>query len=271
MIHDIKLETGSILLSKLDGSMVTPVLFKKGIMFKTKKSFYSDLAKEANVVADKELIEFCTEQLQQRIQPIFEYISASNQVVCDYSPDEYGFTLIALRHLDSGEYLPIHDISDVKVVLHEPLTTIDDLVARCENETGIEGFVLINKDQRIKFKTEWYNLRHRMTHYTERSIGDLVVKGVLDDLYPDLTEKQRVVFSDVELRVSKDILKVYQDHKLLFNIRESYSDKKEFWKKHNNDIMFPYAGYSEINSDSLMKIWKKYLRNNYSNKRVIFM
>ena len=177
---------------KRDGSMVTPVLVTNDkVMFKTKKSFFSDVANLANELAPPHVLQMSWYLLQHGITPIWEFTHPDARIVIDYDPAE-NFTLIAARVIRTGEYLPYDNISGlyamddweskVKAVRRYDLSW-DQICQSVEKDSGIEGYVLLLKDgRRVKYKTAWYLSQHRLlTDVRIRDIAEAVVDETLDD------------------------------------------------------------------------------------------
>lgn len=175
---------------KRDGSMLTPIITQNGnIVFKTKKSFYSDVANQANNLATISIKNFCRICLGvYDLTPIFEFTHPDHRIVLDY-PGESHFTLLAIRQNDSGDYLEYDTMesyateSGIPVIKKFDLTW-DEIQRSIENDKGIEGYVLLLKDgRRVKYKTAWYLSMHRtMTELRARDVAEAVVNETVDDL-----------------------------------------------------------------------------------------
>lgn len=76
---------------KRDGSLITPVLVGGNIYWKSKKSFYSDVAVDAAKNVPNELIPFVLSYLLDDKTPIYEYTSPQNRVVIDYGENQSSF------------------------------------------------------------------------------------------------------------------------------------------------------------------------------------
>lgn len=175
---------------KRDGSMLTPIITQNGnIVFKTKKSFYSNVANQANNLATISIKNFCRICLGvYDLTPIFEFTHPDHRIVLDY-PGESHFTLLAIRQNDSGDYLEYDTMesyateSGIPVIKKFDLTW-DEIQRSIENDKGIEGYVLLLKDgRRVKYKTAWYLSMHRtMTELRARDVAEAVVNETVDDL-----------------------------------------------------------------------------------------
>ena len=94
-----------VILEKLDGSMITPVVTDTGIRWGTKMGL-TDVSMGAELfVANhpeyQELAQWCIDNGKT---PIFEWTSRKQRIVIDYEEDN--LVLIAVRDNVTGEYLP---------------------------------------------------------------------------------------------------------------------------------------------------------------------
>lgn len=204
--------TGAVAFDKLDGSMITPVRLKDGsIRLKTKKSFYSDVALQAQQFFDTQdnLIAFVNHMLDNGITPTFEFESPSSQIIVEQTQDK--ITLLLARHIKTGQDISYDSLKgiaehyNVPIVNAYPVDDIQDYMARAEVEEGYEGWVfLLANGQRVKKKTKWYLARHRLTSYSERNIFDLILNEEIDDLMPIFEQKEGAVdiVNDIGHRVA---------------------------------------------------------------------
>lgn len=181
---------------KIDGSMITPVLVNGKVRLKTKKSFYSDVALAASecTKGDDTFNRFCVSALGAGFTPIFEFNHKNHIIVIDYGV-EYRLTLLALRNIETGEYLPRTDPLWKEYPLHSKVygfhgaLFIDWKNAAqfvAENEK-MEGFVIQFRRNgellRVKLKTEWYRTLHLiLTDMSERKVALSVAEEKFDDL-----------------------------------------------------------------------------------------
>lgn len=96
------------IMTKVDGSMLRPILLNGQIRWGTKMGF-SEVAEFAEKYIEKHpnYTEFASWCMSQALTPIFEYVGPFNKVVLDY---EEGMTLLAVRENMSGKYLNIHGV-----------------------------------------------------------------------------------------------------------------------------------------------------------------
>lgn len=175
---------------KRDGSMLTPVLTDNGnIIFKTKKSFYSEVANTANLSVPAGVEIVCHRCLcYYDMTPIWEFTHPDHKIVIDY-PSSVRWTLLACRDNKTGEYADYDFVQSIAQecgcsVIPRLQMTWDEIQRSIENDKGIEGYVLLLKDgRRVKYKTAWYLQMHRtMTELRERDVAEAVVNETIDDM-----------------------------------------------------------------------------------------
>lgn len=203
---------------KRDGSMLTPIFNKYGnIVFKTKKSFYSDVANQANSIASISIENFCRICLGvYNSTPIFEFTHPDHRIVLDY-PGESHFTLLAIRQNDSGDYFDYDTMKAFAAECNIPVIkrldlTWDQLQKSVEGDRGIEGYVILLKDgSRVKLKTAWYSSVHRvMTEIRVRDVAEAVVNETIDDLKSlvALQGKSITPLEEIEKSVVNELLSI---------------------------------------------------------------
>jgi len=165
---------------KYDGSMATPVLINGKIFWKTKNSFYSDVAKKIqtfwqeslhegdNFFSSKNALMYCLKNYYYT--PIFEYVAPHNQIVLAY--DTEALKYLGFRDIQSGIYWPYigNQNSDI---------SYDEII----NMTDIEGFVVQDDQKLFKMKTKWYLDRHKIcTEFNPK----VIIRATLDETIDDL-------------------------------------------------------------------------------------
>lgn len=179
-------------MDKRDGSMIHPVPIKdKGIIFKSKKVFDSDVAVTANrLMLTGEFFTFCNQLLlDYNSTPIFELTSPNHRIVLGYEKPE--LKLLHIRYNDTGQYWSLDSMS--KWAHQFGIETVDEvtefnsfaeMVEAAKTRENTEGWVVQFDDgEMVKVKTEWYMRRHRaMTYFRERDIALLIMSEELDDV-----------------------------------------------------------------------------------------
>ena len=178
--------TGVRVFDKRDGSMITPVFINGRLWFKTKKSFFSDVAIAATANCYPNVEAFCLQVTMMGYTPIFEYTSPDNKIVIEYGSTPQ-YVLLGIRNNETGELLPRDEVVALATnvdLIEEKSITIEQVRAHLATERGIEGYIAALKDcTLIKYKTVWYLQNHRvMTELRERDVADMVISENLDDL-----------------------------------------------------------------------------------------
>lgn len=105
--HLIDINKSHIIMDKRDGSMLHPMIVDGSIRWMTKMGIteVSEIAEKfiSNNVKYNKFAQWC---IEQNLTPIFEYTGPKNQIVISYQQEE--LTLLAVRHMITGQYLDIH-------------------------------------------------------------------------------------------------------------------------------------------------------------------
>lgn len=248
---------------KEDGSILSFIKLPNGkIIAKTKASFEADQAIKAQALYNdnpsiQKLVRYC---LDNNIVPIFEYVSPTNRVVLKY--DKTDLVLIKLRNNLTGEYIHVSDIP-TEILTGNTLVktfdgyTLDDLMAKCETDTGYEGFVVtFENGKMIKLKLLDYIALHNLHTeeiHREDSLIYLVVNEQIDDVLAQLeeTDERRKLIYDIIDVVNHYIGRNYKGVK---DLMETYDgDRKTFFMTNQKS---PYVRYamSVINGKDLLTI-----------------
>jgi len=259
---------------KRDGSMLTPIITNSGnIFFKTKKSFYSDVANKANSVITGNISTFCRICLGiYNSTPIFEFTHPDHRIVLSY-PGENCFTLLAIRNNDSGDYLEYDTMKSFATEYGIPIIkklemTWDQLQSSVKDDKGIEGYVILLKNgSRAKLKTAWYLEQHILrTQLRVRDIAQAVVDETIDDfkssfslagLPIDEIEKIEEQVTNEISRIRSDVISAAQGF-----IGETFKDAAIALKgsKYFSLVMSELRG----KEPNYIEFWKKNFLNSYS-------
>jgi RNA ligase len=222
------------IMDKRDGSMIHTVKAVDGVTsittganftFKSKKSFESDVAKQArahvlslDTVAQHGMMLFCEWCVDHDKTAIFEWTSPTARIVLAYPQDE--LKLLHIRDNVTGEYMNRAALEDLCAKYEIGIVDDrDDLLVTLKTEAdfwkfhleteNIEGIIVQFIDgSMVKVKTKWYCDRHGvMTNLRERDIAVMVLNESLDDVKStlagedcDLTE-----INEIEARVVRDV------------------------------------------------------------------
>lgn len=185
---DINMDEVALVMTKADGSLVSTYMDQTNIAFKSKGSIKSSQAAEALQVFKQEhriaFRERVTEITEAGYTCNMEYVAPTNRIVLPYQ--ERDLILLNVRHNETGEYIPYHDLfkdaalRPFLVEAYDPAT-----IENVRDMKEIEGFVYELVDGRkFKVKTEWYCA----LHHTKDSVNnnqrlfEVVVAGGADDV-----------------------------------------------------------------------------------------
>lgn len=188
---------GNRTFDKMDGSMINAVVIASGhgagVHFKTKKSFYSDVAVEftrwfwkqpqAEVWA-ADIIELW----KKGLSPIFEFYHPDWQVVLNYGSEPKCWWLNT-RNMEDGSYIPFIVDEAMPGMERAPTEMWSDFKGNLlhvqQTTTGVEGWIAYDgvQDEFYKVKTKWYLEQHRVrTQMRERDVAEMAAKEQLDDV-----------------------------------------------------------------------------------------
>ena len=218
-----------LIADKLDGSMIHPAFLGERLVFMARMGV-TEQAEAALTVASDAVLKLCRDWMIKGFTPIFEFTSPDNRVVLKY--DETKLTLLAIRHMFSGEYLSEEEVQDIALSYkvpairhHGSIDNLDAFVSDTRAMEGIEGYVIVfSNGQRLKIKTEAYSLRHRALGYShrEKNVLEWIVENVVDDVIPLLLPEraeavlayQSLVLSSIG-RLESEIVDFYEAHRKL--------------------------------------------------------
>jgi len=192
--HHVDWSRPHLVLHKLDGSMLTPLIGSSG-----RVSWHTRLGATENAAVVSDFVDAATPRYaafalamgEQGQTPIFEWCSRQHRVIVDYPQDR--LVLTAVRDNRSGIYLShaamvgmaSHFAVPVVSVLPDPVTNIEAFRTAIEERAEIEGYVVRFDDgHMLKLKVPWYALRHRSKAQLqqERDVWDLVLNDRADDI-----------------------------------------------------------------------------------------
>jgi T4 RnlA family RNA ligase len=232
---------------KEDGSVASFVKLPNGrIIGKSKASFISDQAIQIDNIYNentniKKLVDFC---FDNDIMPIFEYVSPRNRIVLQYKITE--LILIKLRNNSTGEYididsLPSEYLENIKVVKRIK-ATLDQLIKKCENDTGYEGYVVtFQNGKMVKLKLVEYCMIHELHTedlHRENSIIYLIINEQIDDILCQLSDEDERKH-DVNNYINLVSKKIKSECENVIDILKDYNGyKKEYANKYCKNEYF---------------------------------
>ncbi len=280
--HLIEKEEIKFILEKHDGSMITPALINGEVFLKTKKSFFSDVALEAQENMSARVRSLCSAALTSNLCPIFEYTSPDNKVVVDYG-DDPNFTLLAIRDMVDGSYLSWDSLVlfakyyGVDIVPRvSKFKTVKDLLDVTKTAEGIEGWVVYTDRGRYKVKTQWYMDRHRLIDIRERDIARFVLEETLDDMIPSLIEGEAdlEVVRRIEREVATDLSRIMANIELYGSMAKDIPLGKERadWVSANAGVLSKFVHRAardlENSDESIRDFYRQSHLSNFSLRSI---
>ena len=228
-----------VILEKLDGSMITPVVTDAGLRWGTKMGI-TDVSMGAELfVANHPKYEWMAREcIKFGFTPIFEWCSRKQRIVIDYPKDR--LVLIAIRNNRTGAYEPHniltmyerdHDIEVVKTY-EGTADNMAHLMDETKDSEGIEGYIIRFDDgHMLKIKGEWYLRIHKtkdtLTH--EKNVVELLVTGRMDDVKAFMMDEDRVRIEKFETEFWEGISYQVETYDRYFaSVTASVPDRKTF-------------------------------------------
>ena len=239
-LNKINLYEPHVVLEKLDGSMIRPILTPEGFRLATKAGI-TDVAMNAEVfIADKPHYDtFIRKCIQKGTTPLFEWVSRKNRIVVDYPEDQ--LILTGMRDKTTGcyvyydamlKYATAWNIPVVKAVNGLPVQNINLFVKQVREWDDGEGVVLrFDTGHMVKVKADDYVLRHKSKDSIsqEKNVLQTIIEGSVDDLVPLLTpeDTERVLAFQRAFWMGLDEVAL-EMAELFVEGNKMYPEKKDF-------------------------------------------
>ena len=238
-LDKVDLTQPHVILEKLDGSMITPIMLGDNVRWTTKAGITDvSMAVEVYVEHHEQYRHLARHCLVNGHTPIFEWCSRSNRIVIDHPVDR--LVLTAIRNNHDGKYGSLEFMEsftegvDIPMVqsIENTHANFDEFLCELSAKEGLEGFVIRFDDgHMLKVKTEWYVQIHRakdnLIH--EKRIMELYVSNNYDDLLAflpkDDAERLTEFMINVDLGVNKVAKSICKD---LETLRKQQIDRKRF-------------------------------------------
>ena len=200
-MHTIDLNRPHVILEKLDGSMITPVVTDAGIRWGTKMGITDvGMGAELFVAQHNNYDQLARECITRGMTPILEWCSRKQRIVIDYPEDR--LVLLAIRHNVSGEYVGYADLLewgqvhgiDVVRAYAGTAANMENLIAETRASEGMVGWIIRFDDgHMLKIKGDWYVRIHKakdaLIH--EKNVVSMLVKEEIDDVKSFILEDDR--------------------------------------------------------------------------------
>jgi len=199
--HKIDFSQPHVILEKMDGCLVAPIIVDGCVRFGTKAGV-TDISTtlDSHYVPSSgiDYVKFSHEWLSKHYTPMFEWCSLSQQIVVPYPNDL--LILTAMRHNFTGEYLKFHEMIEaakahsipvVKPLVHNGGQDVTQTIQAIRKLENIEGYVLrFENGDMYKIKCDWYVERSKRQaemcgdtgYWREKNVWMLVLENKLDDI-----------------------------------------------------------------------------------------
>jgi RNA ligase len=190
-----------VILEKLDGSMITPVVTEAGLRWGTKMGLTEvGMGAEEFVAQNPRYTVFAEAVMAQGFTPIFEWCSRKQRIVVDYPEDR--LVLIAMRDTVTGEYKSYDRLImsaaayniDVVKSYKGSAESMELLMSETKDAEGIEGWIIRFEDgHMLKVKGEWYLRIHKTKDNLtfEKNVVDLLINEKMDDAKAFMMDEDR--------------------------------------------------------------------------------
>lgn len=254
MIENMDVSLPHLVMEKIDGSMVTPVIIKGEIRWASKMGLTDITPFVENFVKwHPQYNKLAMDMFEMGYTPIFEYCSTKNRVVM-FHPKER-LVLLACRHTNFGDYF-YYEVMKEFAEKHKVdyVKRMDFDIAKMEKfvettragslEEDGEGYVLqydvgLAQGHMVKIKTDAYLALHRAKERmrTERHLVDVIVNNQTDDLVPLLMDEELEHLFAYTKTFWDDVSEAAKNFEhMATKIYQNEIDRKDFALNHSSHI-----------------------------------
>jgi RNA ligase len=233
--HAIDISQPHVIMEKMDGSMIRPILIDGYLRLATKMGV-TEVSMQAEEWLAKQSVEYkqwLYSCIEADVTPIFEWVGPFNQIVLAY--EEADLVLLACRYNVSGEYFMPNedDACPFSLVpqygqINGNLGSYIDRQREAENREG--DIIRFADGHMLKVKNDWYVRIHKCVDRIvfDRNIVNLIINEEVDDVVPMLPQAQADRVRDFVDRFW-DAFKVKEDRLLAERdiARQLYSDNRK--------------------------------------------
>ena len=263
---------------KLDGSMLATAWVDGALVWRSKKSYFSDVVKLAQqfLVTHPNITEFAQSVASAGLTAIFELTHPQARIVVD--PVRPQMRLLHVRDNITGEYVMLDQNHWVHAAIDEcnvPLAPVFQgldvagVLTSLEGMEYREGYVLQFADgDMVKLKCPWYIRLHRsITFLRERDIALSALNEELDDLKGVLTEAGIDLgpVCEVESRLKARLIGIVDEIDRTC-ADDASLDRKSFALKHKGHPLFGLLMQQYQGKEAPVKEWftKNRLKEEFS-------
>jgi RNA ligase len=237
-INKIDFNEPHVILEKLDGSMITPLLTDAGLRWGTKMGV-TDVALpvEDFVKANPHYTHYANVCIAADYTPIFEWCSRKQTIVIDHPVDR--LVLIALRHNKTGLYESYDRMKQSLAQFAIPIVeayegTLENMQALIDytrDLVGTEGFVVrFDSGHMLKVKAEDYVRKHKAKDMIgrEKNVIEIIVNEKADDVKGFLDAKDLARFEEFERKFWVGVKIAAENFDRVYSMRDPKANAKDF-------------------------------------------
>jgi len=230
---DLNVLFDHVIMEKMDGSMIRPILVDGHLRLATKMGVTSvAMDAEAWLAAqDRRLKEWLRTMVDLGLTPIFEWVSPFNQIVLAYESADLVY--LGTRDNVTGEYVMDKSCPFNVVPQYGRVTgNLADYIARQRGAEGREGDIIRFADgHMVKVKNDWYVRIHKTVDRIvfDRNIVALILNEEVDDVMPMLPVVQANRVRNFEIRFAERLHSVVENYDRYWNtVVASGLDRKRY-------------------------------------------
>jgi RNA ligase len=198
-INNLDMTQPHVILEKMDGSMVRPLVIGGVCMLGTKMGL-TEVGDQASELLTDVQRKWLAAQYHMGKTPLLEFISPDNKIVVRYSHSD--LVLLGVRDNLLGTYtMPMDSPFTVVETYSNVEGNWDEYITRVRGETDREGDIIrFNDGHMTKLKNEWYVRIHRIKDRTrtDRNILNVIIHEEIDDVVPSLDSQDAKTIRDYE-------------------------------------------------------------------------
>jgi RNA ligase len=198
-MHMIDLGHTHVIMEKMDGSMIRPLLVNGRLRLATKMGVTEVAEAAEKYLATRkdwaEIMIWLERCVKVGVTPIFEFIAPTNQIVISYSKPD--LVLLAIRVNETGGYLVDQNDTPAGLTRVPVYGSIEgnlaDYIARARMQENREGDIIRFADgHMMKIKNDWYVRIHKTMDKIrfDRHIVELILNEEVDDAIPMLPQHE---------------------------------------------------------------------------------
>lgn len=231
--------SNTVIMEKLDGSMIRPIYFNDGSWNLGTKMGITDVSNQAWqwLLANKDRYALYAAAFEEArnigVTLLFEWCSNQQRIVIDHK--EENLILLAIRDNHIGNYLSRWYVDGYSASRKLPAVkvwnnkSIDDLLELSKKTSDMEGWVVrFPNGHKVKVKVDWYvNLHKAKEAITrEKYVIEAILDEFIDDLKPKLLPDDLKRVEEFEADFLTGISTMHA-HVMYWNSRMSLKSRKE--------------------------------------------